>query len=213
MAVRLAKASDLAATSRIAFRGFSLSPWNAFYRPSASTYPQDVEKSYLREQQKALGDENKLFTVVEIQAEAENSQQVVVGFAIWNYAPQQERKGETVAIDLADEKDRSVDPCRASILFSAKEATVKTCLDGHMVLDKMAVDPEHFRKGYGTLLCRHGMEIGRQDKVPVGVITAKLGMKLYEYLGYSSVANVTLTCPDEDASVDFWVQEWNPKDN
>ncbi|EWZ79046.1 hypothetical protein FOWG_16764 [Fusarium oxysporum f. sp. lycopersici MN25] len=77
----------------------------------------------------------------------------------------------------------------------------------------MAVDPEHFRKGYGTLLCRHGMELSRQDKVPVGVIAAKLGMKLYEYLGYSSVANVSLTCPDEDASVDFWVQKWNPKDN
>ncbi|KAF5572971.1 hypothetical protein FPANT_12672 [Fusarium pseudoanthophilum] len=56
MAVRLAKASDPAATSRIAFRGFSLSPWNAFYRPFASAYPQDVERSYLREQQEALGD-------------------------------------------------------------------------------------------------------------------------------------------------------------
>ncbi|KAH7465418.1 hypothetical protein FOMA001_g17332 [Fusarium oxysporum f. sp. matthiolae] len=234
IAVRLAKASDLAATSRIAFRGFSLSPWNAFYRPFASTYPQDVEKSYLREQQEALGDENKLFTVVEIQAEAENSQQVVVGFAIWNYAPQQERKSETVAIDPADEKgsclptlqptdnihrltepDRSVDPSRASILFRAKEAAIKQYLDGHMVLDMMAVDPEHFRKGYGTLLCRHGMEMSRQYKVPVGVIAAKLGMKLYEYLGYSNVVQVSFTCgrPGEDASVDFWVQKWNPKDN
>ena len=74
MAVRLAKASDLAATSRIAFRGFGLSPWNAFYRPLASKYPQDVEDSYLREQQEALGDKNKLFTVVEIQSEAQNAQ-------------------------------------------------------------------------------------------------------------------------------------------
>ncbi|KAF9770789.1 hypothetical protein IL306_011604, partial [Fusarium sp. DS 682] len=69
--------------------------------------------------------------------------------------------------------------------------------------------------GYGTLLCRHGMEIARQDKVPVGVIAAKLGMKLYEYLGYSCTAKVSLTDgrPGEDASVDFWVQKWNPKDN
>ena len=103
MAVRLAKVSDLAATSRIAFRGFSLCPWNAFYRPLASKYPQDVEDSYLREQQEALGDKNKLFTVVEIQSEAQNAQQVV-GFAIWNYAQQQERMTEIVAVDLADEK-------------------------------------------------------------------------------------------------------------
>ncbi|RYC79749.1 hypothetical protein BFJ63_vAg17372 [Fusarium oxysporum f. sp. narcissi] len=122
--------------------------------------------------------------------------------------------GQELSIQYVSNQHRDlVDPCRASILFSAKEATVKTYLDGHMVLDKMAVDPEHFRKGYGTLLCRHGMELSRQDKVPVGVIAAKLGMKLYEYLGYSSVANVSLTCPDEDASVDFWVQKWNPKDN
>ncbi|KAM0188242.1 hypothetical protein ACHAPA_007678 [Fusarium lateritium] len=214
MAVRLAKASDLVATSRIAFRGFSLSPWNAFYRPFASTYPQDVEKSYLREQQEALGDQNKLFTVVEVQAEAQNAQQVV-GFAIWNYAQQQDRKSETVSIDLVDEKDRSVDPYRANILFSATESAVQKCLDGHMELDNMAVDPDHFLKGYGTLLCRYGMNIAREDKIPVGVIAAKLGMKLYEYLGYSCTAKVTLTdCrPGEDDSVDFWVQKWNPKGN
>ncbi|KAF4449049.1 putative gnat family protein [Fusarium austroafricanum] len=179
----------------------------------ASTYPQDVEKSYLREQQEALGDQTKLFTVVEIQIEAQNAQQVV-GFAIWNYAQQQERKSETAAIVLADEKDRSVDPYRANILFSATESAVQKCLGGHMELDNMAVDPDHFRKGYGTLLCRHGMEIAREDKVPVGVIAAKFGMKLYEYLGYSCTAKVSLTDgrPGEDASVDFWVQKWNPKD-
>ncbi|KAF5555858.1 hypothetical protein FPHYL_8136 [Fusarium phyllophilum] len=103
MAVRLAKASDLGATSRIAFRGFSLSPWNTFYRPFASAYPQDVEKSYLREQQEALGDQDKLFTVVEIQIGAQGAKQVV-GFAIWNYAQQQQRKSDTAAIDVPNEK-------------------------------------------------------------------------------------------------------------
>jgi hypothetical protein len=56
MAVRSAAASDLAATARIAFRSFSLSPWNAFYRPYAHDYPEDVEKSYLQEQKEALAD-------------------------------------------------------------------------------------------------------------------------------------------------------------
>ncbi|KAG5749092.1 hypothetical protein H9Q70_008252 [Fusarium xylarioides] len=221
MAVRLAKASDLAATSRIAFRGFSLSPWNAFYRPFASAYPQDVEKSYLREQQEAIVDQNKLFAVVELQVEAQDAQDAkqVVGFAIWNYAQQQQqqqqRNSDTAAIDAPNEKDRSVDPYRASILFGATESAVQKCLGGHMELDNMAVDPDHFRKGYGTLLCRHGMEIARQDKVAVGVIAAELGMKLYESLGYACTAKVSLTDgrPDEDASVDFWVQKWNPKEN
>ncbi|KAF5528748.1 gnat family protein [Fusarium phyllophilum] len=86
---------------------------------------------------------------------------------------------------------------------------------GHMELDNMAVDPGHFRKGYGTLLYRHGMDIARKDDVPVGVIAAKLGMKLYEYLGYTCTAQVSVADyrPGEEASVDFWVQIWNPKEN
>lgn len=79
----------------------------------------------------------------------------------------------------------------------------------------MVIDPDHFRKGYGSLLCGHGMEVAQEDKIPVGIIAAKLGMKLYEYLVFSCTAKVSLTDdrPGEDASVDFWVQNWDPKDN
>ncbi|RSL65156.1 hypothetical protein CEP53_003788 [Fusarium sp. AF-6] len=207
MAVRLAKASDLAATAHIAFRGFSLSPWNAFYRPFAASFPQDVEKSYLREQQEALSKQKKLFAVVESEPDAE-----VVGFAIWNYAPQQNRENEAIIVDLVDEQDRSVDPYRANLLFSATDSAVEKCFKGHMELDNMAVDPDHFRKGYGTLLCKHGMKIAEEDNVPVGVIAAALGMKLYEALGYTCAAKIGITDerPDKQASVDFWVQKWDP---
>lgn len=71
--------------------------------------------------------------------------------------------------------------------------TYSRCLGGHMELENMAIDPEHFRKGYGRLLCLHGMEVAQEDKVPVGIIAAKLGMKLYEYLGFSCTAEVSLT--------------------
>ncbi|KAF5586664.1 uncharacterized protein FSUBG_12051 [Fusarium subglutinans] len=151
MAVRLAKASDLAATSRIAFRGFSLSPWNASYRPFASAYPQDSKQ--------------------------------VVGFAICNYAQQQQRKSDTVAIDLTDEKVLILtEPASSSapqkVQFKSEALTslpireskpddtaYSRYLGDHMELDNMAIDPDHFRKGYGTLLCRHGMEFAREDKV------------------------------------------------
>lgn len=79
MAVRLAKPTDLAATSCIAFRGFSLSPWNPFYRPYAKQFPEDVENSYLCEQQEALGSDRKIFSVIEVPT---GSQQEIVGFAI-----------------------------------------------------------------------------------------------------------------------------------
>ncbi|KPM43705.1 hypothetical protein AK830_g2897 [Neonectria ditissima] len=208
--VRLAKASDLSATSHIAFRGFSLSPWNRFYRPFSASFPQDVENSYLREQQEALGNRKKLFTVVETEPGVGGARQVV-GFAIWNYAPQQQRESEPVIVKLTNDQDRSVDPYRANVLFGATESAVEKCLKGHMELDNMAVDPTHFRKGYGTLLCRHGMNIAEEDKVPVGIVAAALGMKLYETLGFSCSVKVELTDgrPDKEASVNFWIQKWD----
>lgn len=66
MAVRLASLHDLPRTARISLRGFSLSPWNVFYRPCAKAFPGDVEDSYRREQLEALGDLTKLFTVIEL---------------------------------------------------------------------------------------------------------------------------------------------------
>jgi hypothetical protein len=85
MAVRLARASDLVVTSKIAFRGCSISPWNPFYRPFENDFPEDVEKSYLRQQQEALGNKRKMFTVVEIDKDPRVSENTkvskqVVGF-------------------------------------------------------------------------------------------------------------------------------------
>jgi GNAT superfamily N-acetyltransferase len=77
-----------------------------------------------------------------------------------------------------------------------------------MVLDNMAVDPDYFNRGYGKLLCLHGMDIAREDKVPVGVTAAEMGTYLYNSLGFKTTVKVTLTDPRPGklASVDFWVQ-------
>jgi len=220
MAVRLARASDLAVTSKIAFRGFSLSPWNPFYRPFANDFPEDVEKSYLREQQEALGNKRKMFTVVEIDKDHRVSgdtgvSKQVVGFAIWNFTGSQRRESEPISVDLSESEDRSVDKYRGELLFGATESAVARCLQGRMELDNMAVDPGHFRRGYGTLLCTHGMDIATRDKVPVGVIAAEMGTYLYNALGYKTTAKITVTDPrpGKEASVDFWVQKWNPADS
>ena len=107
MAVRFARVSDLAVTSKIAFRGFSLLPWNAFYRPFANDFPEDVEKYYLQEQQGALGNKRKLFTVVEIDNHRRVSEDTkvskqVVGFAIWNFTSSQTRGRDPILVDLSE---------------------------------------------------------------------------------------------------------------
>jgi hypothetical protein len=101
MAIRLAKPADLSATSRIAFRGFSLSPWNPFYRPRAKQFPEDVQNSYLYEQQEALGNDRKIFSVIEVPA---GEKQEIVGFAIWNLTASQPSKVTPVKVDLVQFK-------------------------------------------------------------------------------------------------------------
>ena len=79
----------------------------------------------------------------------------------------------------------------------------------------MAVDPDHFRKGYGSLLCKHGMDIAARDKVPIGIIAAKMGTYLYNSLGFKTKVQVTLTDPrpGKEATVDFWVQKLDEGDD
>lgn len=81
---------------------------------------------------------------------------------------------------------------------------------GHMELDNMAVDPTQFLHGYGTQLCRHGMEIARKDAVPIGVIASGSGYPLYKYLGYTFIEKQTVKDerPGKEASTDFWVMKW-----
>ena len=78
-----------------------------------------------------------------------------------------------------------------------------------MELDKMAVGPDHFRHGYGTILRKHGMKIPAEDQAPVGVIAAETGTYLYNSPGYETTVTVTLTDPrpGKQASVSLWVQK------
>ncbi|KAK0725622.1 hypothetical protein B0H67DRAFT_136307 [Lasiosphaeris hirsuta] len=81
-----------------------------------------------------------------------------------------------------------------------------------MELDNMAVDPDHFRRGYGSHLCKYGIDVAAQDKIPVGIIAAKMGACLYSSLGFKTTVQITLADPrpGKKASVDFWVQKWDP---
>ena len=110
VAVRFARASDLVITSKIAFRSFSMSPWNPFYRPFAKDFPEDVEKSYLREQQEALGNKRKLFVVVEIDEDRcvckdTKVSKHVVGFAIWNFTSSQTRVYDPIPVDISESSE------------------------------------------------------------------------------------------------------------
>ena len=64
----------------------------------------------------------------------------------------------------------------------------------------MAVDPDHFRHGYGSVLCRHGMDMRREDKVPVDIIAAKMGTYLYNSLGFNTTVRVGLRYLPPDSS-------------
>jgi len=77
----------------------------------------------------------------------------------------------------------------------------------------MAVDPDHMRHGYDSLLCRQGMALADADNVPIGLIAAASGKPLYDYLGFQTVMKMTLgdERPGYEAEVSFWAQRFTPK--
>jgi hypothetical protein len=92
-------------------------------------------------------------------------------------------------------------------------ADSKRYFKGWMELDNMAIDPKHFRHGYGTILCRHGMDLAMKNKTPIGIIAAESGKPLYDKLGFDTMVEKTVEDerPGKEASVEFWVQKWVPK--
>lgn len=81
-----------------------------------------------------------------------------------------------------------------------------------MELDNMAVDPDYFRRGYGSTLCKHGMDIATERGFSIGVIASASGAPLYQALDCTTVTKETVRDdrPDKQATVDFWVMKWSP---
>lgn len=79
-----------------------------------------------------------------------------------------------------------------------------------MELDNMAVDPDHWRHGYGSRLCEHGMEIAKNEKTSIGILAAGSGVGLYKALGFCDLEKVVVKDDrkGEDASTDFTVFKW-----
>jgi len=61
-----------------------------------------------------------------------------------------------------------------------------------MELDSMGVDPDYWRRGYGTLLCRDGIKIAEDEKCTIGVFSAISGEPLYRTLGFRKVETIAL---------------------
>ena len=83
-----------------------------------------------------------------------------------------------------------------------------------MELDNIVVDPRFWRRGLGTALCKHGMEIATRQGSSIGILAAGSGVALYEHLGFYELEKVIVRDDrkDENALVYFTVLKW-PRDS
>lgn len=71
----------------------------------------------------------------------------------------------------------------------------------------IAVEPSYQRRGVGTKLVRHGMQIATREMVKVGSLAAESGLPLYTALGFATVDKVEIKDdrPDFEAKMNFYV--------
>ncbi|KAK0622398.1 hypothetical protein B0T14DRAFT_494066 [Immersiella caudata] len=194
MSVRIALPADLDATSSLARRSLPLSEWHSFERPNGNRVPQHVKYCYNQGHRSALGDDRKIFTVIEASDEESDPTEEIVGFAIWTLAANQPSRVTPVELDFEFSRDRNVHQYRAMLLYRAR----------------FAIEPLYFRNGYGSRLFEYAIKIAREDGVRIGVVANLSVSGLYDKLGFMTKEEIRVEddSPAAIASTAVYVKEW-----
>ncbi|KAI0099731.1 acyl-CoA N-acyltransferase [Nemania sp. FL0031] len=79
-------------------------------------------------------------------------------------------------------------------------------------LQILATHPDHWRRGYGKMLCEWGMRKASQEGLVVSLSASEVGKNLYERLGFKNMGTVTDKAPGEKETVSSTVFVYNPKE-
>ena len=72
--------------------------------------------------------------------------------------------------------------------------------------------PNHWRRGYGTSLCRYGMKIATEDGLTVTLVAGQTALSLYRYLNFTSVGIWLKQVPGERERVVSEALVFDPRD-
>ena len=104
--------------------------------------------------------------------------------------------------DACDER-RDADRKHMQAFEDALDVAKATCFNakyGHNQLHLLilATHPEYQRRGAGTRLCRWGMQLAMDRKIPVTLFSSPMGTQLYTSLGFRMVGTVVVRVEGED---------------
>ena len=81
-----------------------------------------------------------------------------------------------------------------------------------ITLQILGTHPNHWRRGYGTSLCRYGMEIAAEDGLAVTLVAGQTGLGLYRHLNFTSVGTLVKQVPGEKKRVVSEALVFDPRD-
>ncbi|KAH7342639.1 hypothetical protein BKA65DRAFT_295055 [Rhexocercosporidium sp. MPI-PUGE-AT-0058] len=209
--LRLAVPADVMRLGVISSAGFRYSPVFDWERPYHTQYPQDTLDSYRSMYISAMKDPRIVMVVAtdkydpaevektkaiippEVEVELPKAgEDVVVGVAYWKFEPGLKRVGQFKNEEgpyptIPKNAHRDEDPVRCAAAEKVWMAADEKYLWEYASMNIVVVHPAYWRRGHGSALVKWGMAMTDMDKTTQGVISADIGTKLYDTLGFEKL--------------------------
>jgi len=208
---RNATFEDLDSITTIAIAGWEFDDQWSYRFPYRKEYPDD-HWHYTRQRYiQYLNSVEEEHTWIQI-VETSGSDKRVLGFAIWDLPGSLVKKAETraalpaIVIDHSVRRDvdlKRYDAYRAASVDYKKEVLEERYGKNQLNLMTIVVHPDYFRRGAGTMLIRNGVDIARQQKVPITVYASPMGVPMYRKFGFKEISMIHVQVPGDPESVDF----------
>ena len=109
---------------------------------------------------------------------------------------------------------RDINPARQRVFVEGGAESRKYFAkygNDQITLQILATHPEHWRRGYGTLLCQYGMKIAEEEDLVVTLVAGKTGGNLYKKLGFTYLGTLVRQVPGEEEQIVSEAMVYEPK--
>lgn len=143
----------------------------------------------------------------------------VVAVAVWNILEANSTAEDRLSMSVAgwgfDPKAKCADHLEANITRAvdahrqysiAEERYVLGFKRKQLYLGLLATHPSWDGFGFGAMHVRWGIHLAKRMEVPVTLIATPAGWPLYEELGFSDAANITIKTLDWEEDEDLWFE-------
>ncbi|KAI9726375.1 MAG: hypothetical protein M1828_001649 [Chrysothrix sp. TS-e1954] len=219
--LRLALISDIPRIALVAVSGFYYSNLGSWCRQHHHAYPLDTFTGYASKFASAVRDPACVVVVAEdawvsdeggktgasvvpdrVMREPEQGGTVVVGVGVWKLQGSSERMGQWM--DEGDDGEvfekgleRDMSALHVERLDPPAYAAGDRHFAGMQTLEMMVVHPAYAGRGHGARLVGWGLELARMDGVNQGVLSSRMGKRLYLRMGYVQVDSVVARDDEE----------------